>query len=86
MRGKSVVEETMDGAGPVSEVMRELRTLEADLADPDKADRMDALLERFGEAHARSSPASASMRRRRIATSARSAAAGRCASRWRASS
>jgi ATPase subunit of ABC transporter with duplicated ATPase domains len=50
MRGKSVVEETMDGAGPVSEVMRELRVLEADLADPDKADQMEVLLERFGEA------------------------------------
>ncbi len=50
MSGKSVVEETMDGAGPVSEVMRELRQLEVDLADPDKSDQMDALLERFGEA------------------------------------
>jgi len=53
MRGKSVVEETMDGAGPVSDVMRELRQLELDLADPEKADAMDALLERFGEAQAK---------------------------------
>ncbi len=53
MRGKSVVEETMDGAGPVSEVMRELRTLEDDLADPAKGDQMEALLDRFGEAQAR---------------------------------
>ncbi len=52
MKGKSVVEETMDGAGPVSDVMRKLRQLELDLADPDKADQMDRLLEEFGEAQA----------------------------------
>ncbi|MFO0685153.1 MAG: ABC-F family ATP-binding cassette domain-containing protein [Sandaracinus sp.] len=52
MKGKSVVEETMDGAGPVSDVMRKLRQLELDLADPAKADEMDRLLEEFGEAQA----------------------------------
>jgi ATPase subunit of ABC transporter with duplicated ATPase domains len=49
MKGKTVVAETMDGAGPVSGIAAELRQLELDLADPDKADQMDKLLERFGD-------------------------------------
>ncbi len=53
MSGKTVVAETMDGAGPVSSVAAELRQLEHDLADPDKADRMEKILERFGEVQAR---------------------------------
>jgi ATPase subunit of ABC transporter with duplicated ATPase domains len=53
MKGKSVVEETMDGAGPVSAVAHELKQLEHDLADPDKADQMEKLLERFGDVQAR---------------------------------
>jgi ATPase subunit of ABC transporter with duplicated ATPase domains len=53
MTGKSVVEETMDGAGPVSEVAAELKKLEHALADPEQADRMEALLERFGDVQAR---------------------------------
>src|SRR3954470_4678476 len=53
MKGKSVVAETMDGAGPVSEVAAELRLLEHALADPVQADRMDQLLERFGDVQAR---------------------------------
>src|SRR5438270_4565309 len=38
MGGKPAVAETMDGAGPISAVAAELRQLEHDLADPDKAD------------------------------------------------
>jgi ATPase subunit of ABC transporter with duplicated ATPase domains len=53
MRGKSVLEETLDGAGPVSSVARELKELEAALADPDQADQMEALIERFGEVQSR---------------------------------
>ncbi len=53
MAGKSAVAETMDGAGPVSSVAAELRELEAALADPDRADEMEKLLERFGEVQAR---------------------------------
>jgi ATPase subunit of ABC transporter with duplicated ATPase domains len=53
MAGRSVVSEVMDGAGPVSEVATELRELEAAMADPDRADEMDALVERYGEVHAR---------------------------------
>ena len=53
MAGRSAVAEVMDGAGDVSTVAAELASLEAALADPDKADQMDALIERFGEVQAR---------------------------------
>jgi len=53
MSGQSVVSETMDGAGPVSKVAKELHELEHALADPDRADEMDKLIERFGEVQAR---------------------------------
>ncbi|MFO0581508.1 MAG: ABC-F family ATP-binding cassette domain-containing protein [Anaeromyxobacter sp.] len=53
MKGRSAVEETMDGAGPVSEVAAELHRLEHALADPDRADEMEALVERFGQVQAR---------------------------------
>ncbi|MEH3145697.1 MAG: ABC-F family ATP-binding cassette domain-containing protein [Methylobacterium frigidaeris] len=53
MAGRSVVAEVMDGAGPVSTVAAELREAETALADPDRADEMDALIERYGEVQAR---------------------------------
>ncbi|MBF0762848.1 ABC-F family ATP-binding cassette domain-containing protein, partial [Dysgonomonas mossii] len=53
MAGRSVVTEVMDGAGPVSTVAAELAELGAALADPDRADEMDALVERYGEVQAR---------------------------------
>jgi ATPase subunit of ABC transporter with duplicated ATPase domains len=53
MSGRSAVAEVMDGAGNVSEVAAELAALEAALADPDQADAMDSILERFGEVQAR---------------------------------
>ena len=53
MSGRTVIEETMDGAGNVSEVARELKQLEHDMANPDKADQLDALVTRFGEVQAR---------------------------------
>ncbi len=53
MKGRPVLAEVMDGAGPVSEVATELKQLEHDLADPDKADQMEKLVERFGEVQAR---------------------------------
>jgi ATPase subunit of ABC transporter with duplicated ATPase domains len=53
MRGRSVVEETMAGAGAVAEAASELKQLEHALADPAQADDMDRLLERFGHAQAR---------------------------------
>ncbi|HEY8576032.1 MAG TPA: ABC-F family ATP-binding cassette domain-containing protein [Devosia sp.] len=49
MSGRSVVAEVMDGAGPVSALITEMRQLEADMGDPDKADEMDAIIERYGE-------------------------------------
>ncbi|WMT86274.1 ATP-binding cassette domain-containing protein [Pelagibacterium sp. 26DY04] len=49
MSGRSVVAETMDGAGPVAALIAEMRQLEADMGDPDKADEMDAIIARYGE-------------------------------------
>jgi ATPase subunit of ABC transporter with duplicated ATPase domains len=53
MAGRPVVAEVMAGAGPVSDVAAELKQLEEALADPASADKMDALLERFGTVQAR---------------------------------
>ncbi len=53
MEGKSVVAETMDGAGPISSIAAELRELELALADPDRLDEMEALVDRFGHVQAR---------------------------------
>ena len=48
MSGQSAVAAVMDGAGPVSEVASELKKLEAAMADPERMDEMDKLVERFG--------------------------------------
>lgn len=53
MAGRSAVAEVMEGAGAVSEVAAELATLENALADPDQADQLEEILERFGEVQAR---------------------------------
>jgi ATPase subunit of ABC transporter with duplicated ATPase domains len=53
MSGRSVVAETVAGAGPVAEVAAELHKLEHALADPEQADNMEKLVERFGEVQAR---------------------------------
>ncbi|MBO1075068.1 ABC-F family ATP-binding cassette domain-containing protein [Roseomonas marmotae] len=53
MSGRSAASEVMDGAGDVSAVAAELQALEAALADPDRADEMEALIERFGEVQGR---------------------------------
>jgi ATPase subunit of ABC transporter with duplicated ATPase domains len=53
MAGRSAVAEVMDGAGPVSEVAAELAALEANLADPEQADAMEELIERYGEVQGR---------------------------------
>ncbi len=53
MSGRSAVAETMDGAGPVSAIAAELHGLEQALADPGRAEEMDALIERFGHAQTR---------------------------------
>ncbi|MDR3372363.1 MAG: ABC-F family ATP-binding cassette domain-containing protein [Ancalomicrobiaceae bacterium] len=49
MSGHSAVAEVMNGAGPVSTVAAELRELEAAMADPDQADDIDGIIERYGE-------------------------------------
>jgi ATPase subunit of ABC transporter with duplicated ATPase domains len=53
MKGASVLEATLDGAGPVAASAHELHELEAAMADPQRADELDALVERYGEVHAR---------------------------------
>ena len=53
MSGRSVVAETMDGAGPVSALAAELADLEAAMGDPDRADDMDEIVTRYGEVQAR---------------------------------
>ncbi|MDB5649777.1 MAG: transporter related [Hyphomicrobiales bacterium] len=53
MGGRSAVAEVMDGAGPVSAVAAELHELEVAMADPDRLDEMDEIIERYGEVQAR---------------------------------
>jgi ATPase subunit of ABC transporter with duplicated ATPase domains len=53
MSGRSAVAEVMDGAGPVSAVAAELAELEAAMCDPERADQMDSIIERYGEVQAR---------------------------------
>src|SRR4051794_22516264 len=53
MAGRSAVAEVMDGAGPVSGVAAELRELEVAMGDPDRADEMEAIVERYGQVQAR---------------------------------
>jgi ATPase subunit of ABC transporter with duplicated ATPase domains len=53
MSGTSVVDATLDGAGPVSEIAARLRELEHALADPDRADEMERLVTEFGEVQSR---------------------------------
>ena len=53
MSGRSVVEETMAGAGEVSDVAHELHELEHAMADPDRADEMEQIVDRFGHVQAR---------------------------------
>jgi len=49
MRGRPVVVEVMDGAGPVSSIAAELRELEEAMADPGRVDEIDKLVDRFGD-------------------------------------
>src|SRR6187551_49949 len=48
MSGQSAVAAVMDGVGPVSALAIEIAQLEAAMVDPDRADEMDAILERYG--------------------------------------
>ncbi|KXV79128.1 glycosyl transferase family 1, partial [Gluconobacter japonicus] len=53
MSGHSAVAEVMNGAGAVSEVASELAELEAAMADPERMDELDSIIERFGEVQSR---------------------------------
>ncbi|MBG0803891.1 ABC-F family ATP-binding cassette domain-containing protein [Methylocystis sp. H4A] len=53
MSGRSAVSEVMDGAGPVSAVASELKQLEDAMVDPDRADDMEEIIERYGEVQGR---------------------------------
>ncbi|MCX4241950.1 ABC-F family ATP-binding cassette domain-containing protein [Paraliomyxa miuraensis] len=53
MSGRSVLAETMAGAGEVSELKAELHALEQAMADPERMDEMDALVARYGEVQPR---------------------------------
>lgn len=49
MSGHSAVAEVMNGAGPVSEIAAELHALEQAMADPERLDEIEALVEAYGE-------------------------------------
>ncbi len=53
MNGRSVLAETMAGAGEVSSVGAELHELEHKMADPAFGDQLEAIVERFGEVQGR---------------------------------
>ena len=53
MSGRTVVEETMAGAGEVADIAHELHLLEQAMGDPERADEMDTIIERFGEVQSR---------------------------------
>ncbi|MEZ4445314.1 MAG: ABC-F family ATP-binding cassette domain-containing protein [Polyangiaceae bacterium] len=53
MAGRSVLAETVAGAGEVAEVGAELHELEHAMADPERADELEAIIERFGTVQAR---------------------------------
>src|ERR1700753_2848790 len=49
MSGRGVLDEAIAGSGRVGDLHHELEALQHDMGDPDKADQMDKILERFGE-------------------------------------
>jgi len=48
MSGRSVLDEAIAGSGRVGDLHHELEALQNAMGDPDKADEMDTILERFG--------------------------------------
>jgi ATPase subunit of ABC transporter with duplicated ATPase domains len=52
MSGHSAVAEVMEGAGPISAVAAELKSLEDAMADPARMDEMDDIIARYGEVQA----------------------------------
>jgi ATPase subunit of ABC transporter with duplicated ATPase domains len=49
MSGRSVLDETIAGSGRVGDLHHELEALQHAMSDPTQADKMDDILERFGE-------------------------------------
>src|SRR6266481_5655031 len=49
MAGRSVLDEAIAGSGRVGDLHHELEALQHAMADPEKADEMDRVLNRFGE-------------------------------------
>src|SRR5665213_2978704 len=49
MKGRSVLDEAIAGSGRVGDLHHELEHLQHEMEDPEKADEMDRVLERFGE-------------------------------------
>jgi ATPase subunit of ABC transporter with duplicated ATPase domains len=49
MSGRSVLDEAIAGSGRVGDLHHELEALQHAMADPEQADKMDKILERFGE-------------------------------------
>ena len=49
MSGRPVLDEAIAGAGRVGELHHEVAQLEAAMSDPERADELDSILERFGE-------------------------------------
>jgi ATPase subunit of ABC transporter with duplicated ATPase domains len=50
MAGHAAVAEVMEGAGPVASLAHEMKELEQAMANPDRADDMERLIDRFGVA------------------------------------
>ena len=49
MAGRSVLDEAIAGSGRLGDLHHELEALEHAMADPDRADEMEAILDRFGD-------------------------------------
>src|SRR6188508_3808870 len=49
MSGRSVLDEAIAGSGRVGDLHHELEDLHRSMEDPEQADNMDRILERFGE-------------------------------------
>src|SRR6202041_4210273 len=48
MQGRSVLDDAIAGSGRVGDLHHELEALQREMSDPDKADDMDRILDRFG--------------------------------------
>src|SRR5579864_816364 len=48
MQGRSVLDEAIAGSGRLGDLHHELEALHHEMEDPEKADEMDRILERFG--------------------------------------